>query len=403
MALVRNEKAGVVGFIVGVVTFAACHPSSAPDAGIDSGGVDGGPFIVGPHQAYPSVPWNGGPVLTQPNLVTVTYATDPNAAARETFDDWVFASQWYATWRGEYGVGPGTHLAKVRWAGAPPLQLDETSVGSLLLDAIADGGLPAAADGGVLYAVYLPSGPALTFLCRQVCEPLGNDFVGGFHWEAERSGTKIAFAVVPTCSAGANVESLGQIEFSASHELAEAITDPFPNSSIGYAIADPASSWNALGGEVGDLCSGERIAESGHTLQRVWSNLSATDGGAPCVPAPAGPFYAASVTPSRLSYVAGQAGDVTIQGWSTAPAAPWNLLAMVSPPAPCSGSVDAGAPTFTPTLDFTGLTTIANNGSRSLRVGVPVNAPSGSSALVLIVSSGSASDFTFWPLLIQVQ
>jgi hypothetical protein len=394
--------------VAGALALACCRPSSASDAGFDAGtdgGVsDGGPFIIGPHQPYPTMPWNGGPVLTQPNLVTITYSTDPNSAAREAFGDWVFTSQWFAAWRDDYGVSGGSHLAKVRLSGAPPSQMDETSIGTMLLNALADGGLPTSMDGGVLYALYVPVGPSLTFQCHQVCESLGSDFVGGFHWEASQNGQKIAFAVVPTCTAAGITESQGQVDFSASHELAEAITDPFPLSNVGYDILDSSSPWNALGGEVGDVCSGQGVVESGHTLQRVWSNASASDGGAPCVPALPGAFYAASPTAtSALNFVAGQAADVTIQGWSTALAPTWSLGAFVSPPAPCLGNVDAGSPSFTPSLNLTGLATINNNQSRALRIGVPASAPSGSSALVVIVSSQSATDFSLWPVLIQVQ
>ncbi len=386
-----------------------CPSPASSDAGIDAGaadagGGDAGPFVVGAQEPYPTVPWNGGSVLGQPNLVTITYDTDLNASTREAFDDWVLTSQWYQGWSGEYGVGPGTHIAKVHWSGSPPAQLDETTVGSMLLDAVTDGGLPWSPDGGTLYALYLPTGPTLTFFCRQVCDPVGTDFVGGYHWEAQRNGVQISYAVVPTCSGGGNTESQGQVEFSASHEIAEAATDPFPGSSPAYAFYDSTSPWAALGGEVGDLCAGEAIDEGGHHLQRVWSNNSAADGGAPCVPAFQEPYYSASATPTTIqSVVAGQYLDFTIQAWSSAPAQPWSLSTATLKPPPCIGAADAGIATFAPTLTWSGSVTVENGQTRSLRVGVPANAPSGSAAFLIVISSRGSSDFSFWPLLIEVQ
>src|SRR4029077_19133916 len=113
-------------------------------------GVDAGPFIVGPHAPYPQMPANSGVVLANPSLVTITYASDPNAAARESFGDFVFGTQWYGAWRGDYGVGSGTHAAKVRWPGAPPGQLDQSSAGGLIAAAVLDGGLPPP-DAGTVY------------------------------------------------------------------------------------------------------------------------------------------------------------------------------------------------------------------------------------------------------------
>jgi hypothetical protein len=396
-------------FVIGVIAGVGCRHAGTPDAGIDAGTgdaglVDSGVFVVAAHQPYPTMPWNGGPVLAQPNLVTVTYATDPNAGTREAFGDWVFTSQWYQAWRGEYGIGPGVHLGKVRLSGTPPSQIDETSAGALLLDALADGGLPTVSDGGVLYALYLPSGPTPTFQCRQVCEALGTDFIGGFHWEAERNGTKISFALIPTCGSGSNTESQGGVEFSASHELAEGITDPYPVSAVAYDIVDPSSPWNAIGGEVADLCSGQQIQEAGHTLQRIWSNASASDGGAPCIPALPEPFYSASATPTTAQTVlAGSFIDFDIQLWSAAPVGAWNLNAAIAPTPPCLGGVDAGVGPFTPSLSFVQYTGVNNGESRALEVVVPSNAPSGSSAVILIASARSQTDYSLWPLLVVVQ
>jgi hypothetical protein len=380
--------------------------SNAPDAGSDSGsnsgsdagmpdasgtGTDGG-FVVGSRISYPVMPSGSGVVLAAPNLVSVTYAVDTNAGTREALGDWMLASQWFATWRGDYGVGSGTHLAKVRLSGSPPATLDENGVGALLLGAIADGGLPSpTAATDVLYAFYLPTGINMTFLGNAVCEQVGNDFLGGYHWEAQGNGQHIDFAVVPTCSSGNLTESVGNLEFSATHEFAEACTDPFPSSNPAYIMTDPTSPWTSLGGEVGDECHHLSGQESGHTYQTIWSISSAGKGGPPCVPWFAETFYGASATPAAIQTVpAGCSLSLTIQGWSLAPVAAWTL------------SADSYSFGMTPALNLSA-DTLNNGQTATLTVGVPAAATSGTSAFVFIRSSRSATDSTFWPALIRVQ
>jgi hypothetical protein len=366
-------------------------PDASADAGLpDAGGGDAGPFVVGAHQVYPVVPTNGGPVLASPKLVTVTFAADPQAGGREAFDDWVIGSQWYAAWSPEYGVMPATHLARARLNLTAPTSVTETSVGSMLLDLIADGGLPGPSAGDVLYEVYLPPGTSATFGGAPTCFlHLGVDFVAGFHWEATRGATRIPFAVVPYCADGGISESDGGVEFSASHELAEGCTDPFPLSATAYQLED-GSAWSQLPGEVGDLCQAMQIDEAGHRLQRIWSNASAADGGAPCVPALPEPFYSASLTPQGpLSISAGSSSVLTVQGWSTSAVSDWSL------------TYRAFAHGVLPTVTLDA-TVLNNGGTATATVSVPVGAPSGAQGLVFVYSSRSTTDISFWPVLIQV-
>jgi hypothetical protein len=386
--------------LVGLLSAGGCSqgPSSASDGGggTDAGlptdaGFDAGSWTPGPHQPYPAVPWHGGPTLQQPKLVTLTYATDPNAGLRGPFGDFLFTSEWFAAWRGDYSVGPGAQLATVQLDGGPAPDLDETSAGAVVVNAIASGAAPPPDAGDVFYMLYLPAGPSLTFGGNPVCEEVnGADFYGGYHWEAQYGAGSIPFAVIPTCKSGNVTESESHIEFSGSHEFAEACTDPFPSSNVAYEIQD-SSVWATLGGEVGDICNGLFGLEKGYSLQRVWSNSSAAQGNDPCLlPQVAEPYYAASLSPSATQMVAaGQSITLTVQGWSMAAVTDWTL------------SLNSTSMGFEPSLQL-GSTTLNDSQTTTLVVTVPSTATSGSQALIFLLSERSTTDYSFWPELIQV-
>ncbi len=360
---------------------------------MDAGaGADGGVSTAFHEAAHwlPSVPFNGGPVLAAPTIVTVTFADDPNRAADEAFDRYVAGSSWLADVGAEYGVGDGREVP-AELPSTSPAQIDDTGVQNLLAGLLQDGGLPgldqdggAPSDGGVqlesaVYVLYFPPSTAVSLGGQPLCTASS----GGYHGEAGASGRRFAYAVVGNCPDALPVSPTATLEWTASHEIIEACTDPFPESHSAWAIADPTAPWGEVGGEVGDLCSFllPQWSADGHTLQRVWSNASASDGGSPCLPA-AEPYYGADVEPS--GYVAADAGSnvtFTVTGWSTAPVPDFYLYA-----APYAGSFK---PTLTP-----GTTYLNNGGATTLTVGIPAGTPSGSYALAVLEAAESQNDFT---------
>ena len=84
-----------------------------------------------------------------------------------------------------------------------------------------------------------------------------------------------------------------------SHELVEAVTDPFVNSNPAYTGIDPDHILWAIaisGAEVADLCENEQPvslvpADIGYPVQRIWSNVGAKAGTGPCVPVPPGEIF----------------------------------------------------------------------------------------------------------------
>jgi hypothetical protein len=417
----RTAKRATTLAVLLVLVASACgSPRSAtaptPEAGLpveggpmtDGAGADAGAqdasdtdagFREAPHAPLPVVPNNGGPILAAPKLVTIVYAGFAESATMSAFGDWIVGSSWLMTVGHDYGVGPGSHVTHVVLPGPAPAQVSDLDVQALLQSKLGDGTLPSAAgadaggDAGYLYMIfYPPSTQTGSFLdgpstCTQQS---ATSFIGGYHWETESGAYHVPYAVIPTCSSGSLVEGASDLEASASHELIEAATDPFPDSAIAYGLTDLTDPWVYTAGEVADLCEGLTTQEAGFTAQRVWSNSAAAAGASPCVPASSEPFYDVSPSPSQTQVVAaGGHVTFTLTGFSTTAAAPWALTLF---PGPSS---------FTPTTTL-GASMINNGQTTTLTVTVPAGTPSNGYAAIFVTSSRSAADFTYWPVAVTV-
>ncbi len=121
---------------------------------------------------------------------------------------------------------------------------------------VADGTLPAATANS-LYFVLLPPGVTAVSGNERSCQVFC-----GYH---DRSSGGLYYAVVPSpdcsgCLGGlAPLDALTSV---ASHELAEAITDPVP----GQGWYDDTN------GEIGDICAWENKMLGAYTVQKLWSN-----------------------------------------------------------------------------------------------------------------------------------
>ena len=347
---------------------------------------EAGQFQEAKHN-LPDVTDNGGPVLAHPMLVTITYSDDANATFEQALGEFMVQSAWLQTVGKEYGVGAGTHVS-ISLPDTAPTSIDDTTIQSNILALIQAGTAPdPAADGGISSATYMaffPSSTAITAGGSTLCQISG----GGYHGEttATVNGHTISYSVVSECQPGLPVQPPQDITWAASHEFIESATDPYPNSSPGYAIFDTNQPWALIGGEVGDLCTYvlPQWTEGSYTaLQRVYSNASAKAGGSPCIPAPA-TYYGADVEPQTFVEVAaGATTTFTMTGWSTAPVAAWSLTAEALP---IMGSAQ-------PTVSL-GTFTLQNGQTAKLTVGWPAGTPPQSYADILVMSSESGTDYT---------
>lgn len=340
------------------------------------------------------IPNQGGPTLASLQLVTLSFAADPNGAKDAAFGDFVVGSQWLKTVGADYGITAATHVKNVVLTQTAGKTVKDADVQALVAASIANGSAPSGS-GGVLYLVFYPPGSVVQspFGGADTCVSVGNAAIGGYHWEGKSGTTPFAYAVVPTCTN----EAFADIEASASHELMEAATDPLPSTKPAWVLTDATNPWSALDGEVADFCELLTTTEGGHALQRVWSNSAAkANDRDPCIPAPSAPFYNATATPAAVQTVAaGQSVTFAIKGWSSAATSSWMISAdAISSPLAGGASFDPK-----PMLDATML---QNGQEAHLTLSVPAGTASKASALVFLTSSRSLTDFSSWPIVINV-
>ncbi|MHB1843414.1 MAG: hypothetical protein ACYCWW_01090 [Deltaproteobacteria bacterium] len=339
------------------------------------------------------IPNSGGPLLSHPNVVTVTFAGDPRGAALATFGASLASSSWLQAVSGEYGIRGGTSESHVL-SSVPPASQADSDLLTFLHTQFEAGILPApsGAPSSNVYLLYFPLGHVVIDAPGdQAC----TDY-DGYHSEDTWQGQSYAYAVVLDCDAPsfANMSDLNEVTATASHELVEVVTDPLPDLAPAYADVDAGDPWGGTGGEVADRC-GDSYEEdpNGYVLQRSWSNAEALDGGSPCVPWPAErPYY--NVAPLSAAELVSDGGSASLEleGWSTAPTPPWYVRAETS----TYGAFDP-KPTLSTDILVDGETTV-------LTVTVPPGTPSGSQGVVYVFSAPQAaqSDFSLYPVTVTV-
>jgi hypothetical protein len=269
----------------------------------------------------PIIPNQGGPIIASPEIVTLTWMSDPIAADLEAFDDWEVTSTFWKDLMGEWGVGPGTHLAHYRNPSPAPAVLDEAAVQTLINDAVGAGAIPSPAPSRI-YTIYPPSGTTVT----QSGLYSGCIDFQAYHSSFDFSGTLAIYAVAPRCSATQGFSATDYTTWGMSHEVMEASSDPnFRNPA--WLINKQSLATPELG-ENADLCAGHPTKIEGHEVTRNYSNVAARAGDRPCVPAPAGPMFGVFPDPAEVTIAPGGSATVTLRLYSTAPMPAFNLRAV---------------------------------------------------------------------------
>ncbi len=332
---------------------------------VDSGVVgDGGacPVVSGSgtqatHGNPPVVSNLGGPVLHSPTVVTFTFQNTANAAALQAFGATIGSTAWFAEVMSDYAATTSTPagLSVAIAANADATYVDNGGVGldgdagagsgtdlnafinQAIANAVSAKTIPAP-DGNTVYMFYFPSTTTITGFVGPSCQAYG-----GYHFNQVYvdGKTPIYYAVLPDCAGGSSYE-LEAVTVAASHELAEAASDPAPNTGWSLDTSpypdagttpiefrnDP---WLSLGyGEIADNCAGTAwMLDGGTVVQRIWSNSAATGGHDPCVPAPAGETYF-NASPDRAIYVAnvGDTFTVDVTPFTAMPLPSWQLDAV---------------------------------------------------------------------------
>jgi hypothetical protein len=137
----------------------------------------------------------------------------------------------------------------------------ESDIQNMIVSEVGNKGVPATT-ANTLYFVFIQPGALSQFDTQ-------NSF-GGHHRSFTNGGNTYYYAVIPLSLATAPTGSFQQtfpgITSVASHELAEAITDPILNTGWDQG--------NSAGAEIGDLCNGMNQNYHGYNVQELYSNAA---------------------------------------------------------------------------------------------------------------------------------
>ena len=280
-------------------------------AGCNADGLGaGGPDMLGPSPDMspepfpafsPSMPQcvsSGGPVLASPRFVPVFFGDDDPAfvAQVEDFLAKVGGTNYWKAAVSEYGVGPGVSTAGVHLTETAPTNLSDGQIRAWLEGKLnSDDPAFPVADKNTLYVLHYTAGTSISLPGGGGAESSCVQF-GGYHGEARlnslHGGISVAYAVIPRCGNFDGLTGIDAVTGAGSHELAEAVTDPYPDSNTAYQnVDDDHIYWIYAvgGGEVGDMCaqnldSFTKFDELPYVVQRIWSNKAALAGHDPCQP-----------------------------------------------------------------------------------------------------------------------
>jgi hypothetical protein len=234
------------------------------------------------------------------------------------------------------------------------------------------------------------------------------------------STVPVAYAVMPRCPAGTAVDTLQQLTITASHELAEAASDPYPATNGAYRLVSndawvPTLGLGSAGNENGDVCIfALPYDESGYKVQPIWSNKAASESHEPCQPQPVNAsttYFNAAVRTTKqkinnhssygyLLIDKGQSQDAIADFFSTGPL-PHDAKLYVG------RDKGTGDPTDMKEMP-NGITATlsrqqAHNGNGIvMTVAVPANAVSGDWRF-LLRSVLEKDDFHDWPVIVHVK
>ncbi|HEX8724585.1 MAG TPA: hypothetical protein VF737_04240 [Gemmatimonadaceae bacterium] len=296
--------------------------TGAPETGGGEASMDAeAPYPAVTPTDVPQVADAGGPVMSAPKVVPIFYANDDSATIT-TLKDFLSklpASKWWAGWIPEYGVGALTVADPIVITDTLPPYWDDSQIQADLAARLTSGssGFPAP-DANTIYAYFFPAGVTIT--TNGTPDPTdggafdggggaGDSCVGyyGYHdnitlnapADGGAGGMDVSYAVMPRCPAAGGMSVVDIVTSTASHEFAEAATDPFPSTNPAFSTVDrPHFYWSRAlgGGEVGDMCAQNGTAfttwpDLPYLVQRIWSNKAAKAGTDPCIPVPQGSVY----------------------------------------------------------------------------------------------------------------
>ena len=353
---------------------------AASDGGIlgaNCPAVDAGTFVQATHSPLPTMANFGGPVLPAPQIVTFTFSNTANAAALQAFGATITQTPWFTDVTRDYCIHDGGTCIT---AGPTGLSVDITTaaaasytdtfgqgdagaadleqfINQQISAAVAASAIPAPGPSS-LYVFYFPSTTSIVSDGAGMNGGTSCSSFSGYHSNMTYTDgtTPIVYAIIPDCAGSRPTRELSSMTTAASHEIAEATTDPHVNTEPTWYLDQPIGITDAAisvpqfrndpwattftYGEVGDNCerlpartwtldAGPPGGDAGYIVQRIWSMSAAAAGHNPCVPVPAGETYYNASTDKAI-YVAnvGDTFTVDVTAFSEVARPSWRLDAL---------------------------------------------------------------------------
>jgi hypothetical protein len=352
----------------------------------------------------------GGPVLAKPVVVTVTWPGDTRATDLETFGDTIGSGAYWTAIASEYGAsaavsGAANHL---RLTDPAPASFTDAQLSKFISDNLSAAGTtwPIPTTGDPVYVLYLPSTTEVVLQGQPTC----SGDVGGYHDSVNVNGKPVAYAIIPRCGNA----PLDDSTLTASHEIDEATTDPYPNGAAAYrGFREEDLAWQQFlqnQDEVGDACEffddsvlspGDSVGAPAFVVQRQWSNASGQAGHDPCVPEFTGEVYF-NTTPLDMEDIqvavqnsltttkgykipAGTKRQIPLGFYSEGATAPWTIKAV-------NATLAGGAlgDDITLSIDVTS----GQNGQKAyLTVAVKTASPSNSELVTIVSKLGGVTRY----------
>jgi len=201
-----SGSGGETGGTTGASTTGGSSGSSGGTTGGVDAGIDAG-FVEAAHPLLPQIPYNGGSILSDVAVVTITWEGDDISAQLEQFDDWVVTSaDYFGLVLPQYGIDGGSILSSVSLAALDSGVLDDSQVAGILVTAI-DAGILPEPSSQTLYVLYPPDGVTVT-AGGQGCV----DFQA-YHSSTPTPLGTLVYAMIPRCSQAAQQSGLSELDF----------------------------------------------------------------------------------------------------------------------------------------------------------------------------------------------
>jgi len=221
--------------------------------------------------------YRGGPVISGVKVYTVFWSPSvPNQSALNGFYATLVNGP-YVDLLAEYdtptqNIGRGKYIGSYVDGAAPSgSTLSDDQIRQELARLLDNGSLPAA-DANTLFMIHFPAGVSITMdsntSCQQFC---------AYHSSFTHGSGAVYYGIMPDFSGacgtcGGESTQLAGTTVVASHEVAEAMTDP----NIG--VANQSQDEHQLGwyddtnSEIGDVCEGQSATVEGYRVTKLWSN-----------------------------------------------------------------------------------------------------------------------------------